>query len=402
MTIRILEAARVLRAADATPLAPGTVVIDGDHIAWVGPPNQLPAPWAVTATIERINLPDSTILPGLIDGHVHLSFGGQPRPPTAIRPADRDQVATMIRDALARLAAAGVTSVRDLGAPHHVDADILHSLDPGPRVLTATIPLTILGGHCGGLGGVVSSVDDIERIIDANASRGADWIKVMVTGGFTTGGASSPYTAQFSDRDLAAVVHAARRHGLPVAAHAHGTAGIRQAVDAGVDSIEHCTWMTDAGFDYDPGIVTAIVDQNILVCPTINHTARQATGLLPWSVRRSHLQQMVDAGVRILPGSDSGIPHSPPEAFPRSLDLYRDLGHSPAEVIDLATRSAAQALGIDDVTGTLAAGLSADLLAVNGDPTNDLTTLANPVLVVTAGHLHYPAQTIPTQEETPA
>ncbi|WP_033247088.1 metal-dependent hydrolase family protein [Nocardia carnea] len=395
MTGQIIEAARVLTGL-GTALAPGTVVIDDRHIAWIGPAHELPTEWRGPG-IDRIELPDATLLPGLIDTHVHLAFGGAAR---AGQDTDRDEIPAIVRAGLCEVLDAGITTVRDLGAPHYTDTDTLARPYTGPRVLTATIPLTVPGGHCHQLGGATDTVAGIHELVAANAARDADWIKIMVTGGFTTGGASSPYEPQFTDTQITAAVTAAHEHGLPVAAHAHGTAGIRQAVTAGVDSIEHCTWMTRDGFDLDPGLVREIADRRIPVCPTLNHLARSATGRLPWPVRRHHLQIMLDTGVRLIPGSDAGIPHTPPGRYPDSLPAYTDLGLTPAEVIDLATRQAADALRIGHLTGTLAAGHSADLLAVPGDPTRDLDLLTAPTLIAAAGRLHYTTATPDDEEKT--
>ncbi|MEU2040455.1 amidohydrolase family protein [Nocardia niwae] len=399
MSARIITAARVF-TGPGTAHTPGAVVVDDGKIAWVGPTADLPGGWS-GVDVERIDLPEASVLPGLIDAHVHLSFGGAAHPPAAIQETPRHSVTATIRASLTALLDAGVTTVRDLGAPRYTDLDTLTRLHNRPRVLTAAIPLTVAGGHCHGLGGAVDTFIEIRDLVAANAARGADWIKIMASGGFTTGSASSPYEPQFTDTQFRVAVAAAHDHGLPVAAHAHGTTAIRQAVAAGVDSIEHCTWMTADGFDLDHGLVREIADRAIPVCPTINHLARSATGRLPWPVRRGHLQVMLDAGIQLIPGSDSGIPHSPPSRYPHSLPAYLDLGLSPAQVINLATRRAADALRIGHLTGTLAAGLSADLIAVPGDPTRDLNQLTTPILTVAAGHLHH-LNTTPETEEDPS
>ncbi|WP_280203234.1 MULTISPECIES: metal-dependent hydrolase family protein [Nocardia] len=400
MSTSIITAARVLTGCGATH-APGAVVVDESKIAWIGPASDLPGDWQGVG-VERIDLPEVTVLPGLIDAHVHLAFGGATHPPPAVQATTPRDVTANIRAGLAGLLGAGVTTVRDLGAPRYTDIDTLTRHHDRPRVLTATIPLTVASGHCRGLGGAVETLTEIRDLVAANAARGADWIKIMGSGGFTTGGASSPYEPQFTDTQMRAAVDAAHDHDLPVAVHAHGTAAIRQAVAAGVDSIEHCTWMTVEGFDIDHGVVREIVDQGVLVCPTINHLARSSAGRLPWPVRRDHLRVMLDAGVRLIPGSDAGIPHTPPGRYPHSLPIYLDLGLSPAAVIDLATRHAAEALRIGHLTGTLAAGLSADLIAVRGDPTRDLKLLTTPILTMAAGHLHYPDATPEAEEDTSA
>jgi imidazolonepropionase-like amidohydrolase len=379
MTVRIIHAARVITGLGAA-LTPGTVVIDDQHIAWVGTPNWLPDEWVANPP-ERFRLPQATVLPGLVDAHVHLAFD---------QTIHRHRTAAQaLRAATRQLLRAGITTARDLGAPRYIDTTAMAHTSSGPRILCAGVPLTVPGGHCDGFGGSVTTAADIGRIVAHNAERGAAWIKVMVTGGFTSRGRSSPYTPQFTDTQLADIVAAARDRGLPVAAHAHGTAGIRQAVAAGVDSIEHCTWMTDDGFHLDHGVVHDMVDRQILVCPTINHLARHATGRLPWVVRRAHLDTMLNAGVQLVPGSDAGIPHTPHHMYAHSLPAYTDLGFSPADVVDLATRRAAEALRIGHLTGTLAAGQSADLIAVPGDPTRELHVLTTPIFAMTTGHPHY-------------
>ncbi|WP_216916759.1 amidohydrolase family protein [Nocardia noduli] len=393
MSVRVLQAAQVLTGFGAA-LRPGTVVLDGAHIAWVGPTDQLPSDWQ-HPQVERTLLPEATLLPGLIDAHVHLAF--DTTIPTSTPAVVEDLAATVgdtVTAAAHQLVRAGVTTVRDLGAPGRADLTTVGaSGKPWPRVLAAGIPLTVPGGHCADLGGAVTTTADIERLIAANAARGARWIKVMVTGGFTTGPGTSPYAAQFTDTQLATIVATAGDHGLPVAAHAHATAGIAAAVRAGVDSLEHCTWMSADGFDLDHALIRELADRRILVCPTINHLARTATGRLPWPERRDQIQTMLHAGVQLIPGTDSGIPHTPHGCYPRSLATYTDLGLSGSEVIDMATRRNAHALGIGHLTGSLAAGMVADLLAVPGDPTRDLDLLDTPVLVIAAGELHHPDTT---------
>jgi len=378
MTTRILDAARVLTDL-GTIHTPGTVVIDDQRIAWSGTPDKLPDTWN-TDSHQRIRLPGATVLPGLIDAHVHLAFDQTPTRHSA--------AAQKLSTAAGQLLRAGITTARDLGAPHQTDISATTDTS-GPRLLAAGVPLTVPGGHCNEFGGSITTSADIDRIVARNIKRGAAWIKVMVTGGFTSRGHSSPYEPQFTNAQLSDIIAAAREHGLPVAAHAHGTAGITQAVAAGVDSIEHCTWMTEDGFHLDQNIVSAIVEQRILVCPTINHRARHASGRLPWPVRRAHLDAMLSAGVQIVPGSDAGIPHTPHHMYAHSLPAYTDLGFSPAQVVDLATRRAAEALRVGHLTGTLTAGRAADLIAVPGDPTRALHTLTTPILVMTSGHLHY-------------
>ncbi|WP_405138039.1 amidohydrolase family protein [Nocardia sp. NBC_01388] len=385
MTLRIIDAARVL-TGHGTAHTPGSVVVDGTSIAWVGPTCDLPPRWSRRAA-NRLALTNATLLPGLIDAHVHLAFDCTSQPPDARDDLARGAVSDKIRTAATALTSSGVTTVRDMGAPRYIDADTL-PVQPGPRVLPATIPLTVPGGHADSLGGAVTTIADVEQVIAENARRGAAWITTVVTGGLNGGGRRSPYEPQFSDTMLAAIVTIAHRHGLPVAAQAHGTAGIRQAVEAGVHSIEYCTWLAPGGFDVDPGLIREIAARRIPVCPIINHHSRAASGRLPWRHRREHLRDMLAAGVHLLPGTDSGITLTPHDRFGHALSAYIDLGLTPASIIELATRRAADALGISHLTGTLSTGLSADILAVHGNPTQHLHSLATPIMVMTAGHLY--------------
>lgn len=290
------------------------------------------------------------------------------------------------------LLSAGVTTARDLGAPRYLDVAVRERIRtgaaPGPDLLLATTPLTTYGGHCWFLGGQSGDEAELRDLVRANDERGADWIKVMVTGGFTTG-PSSPFTPQFESGAVRAVVEEAHSLGMPVAAHAHATSGIRVALDAGVDTVEHCTWLTPNGFDIDLGLVDRLADRGPVVCPTVNHSARQAHGRLPWAWRSAHLRMMRDAGVRFVVGTDSGIPRSPHDRYVDSLPPYEDLGMTPLEIIELATHGTASALGIGNVTGSVEVGKRADVLAVDGDPSGNLQDLQNLTFVMADGRLHY-------------
>ncbi|MFI1919604.1 amidohydrolase family protein [Nocardia sp. NPDC020380] len=383
MTVRIIDAARIL-TGHGTAHTPGSIVIDGAMIGWVGRTADLPPEWVQLAR-ERVELAEATLLPGLIDAHVHLAFDCGFRPPDKFDDLARTAVADTIRAATTAATRSGVTTVRDMGAPRYIDADTLPA-NIGPRVLTSTIPLTVPGGQAQSLGGVVATVADVERVIAENARRGAAWIKAVVTGGRSSGGRFSPYEPQFTDELLRAIVTTAHHHNLPVAALAHGTAGIRQAVEIGVDSLEYCTWMAPGGFDVDHGLIREIAARRIAVCPIVDQHAR-TSARLPWRHRRDHLRTMLTAGIPLLPGTDSGTALTPHGGLGQALTVYTDLGLTPATILELATRQAATTLGIGHLTGTLTPGLAADILAVPGNPTQNLHTLTAPVVVVTAGHL---------------
>jgi imidazolonepropionase-like amidohydrolase len=393
MTHTVIHADRLVTGRDKTVLTPGSIAIEGDRISWVGTPHDPATRTHEHAMARVLHLSGTTLLPGLIEAHTHLCFGAQ-----ATAPADPIRAAA---DAAAELLSVGVTTARDLGAHHSVTAAALPAFGTGPRIITAGVPLTTRAGHCHALGGAITDPLEAERVIAFNLEHGAQWIKVMVTGGFTGNGASSPYHHQFSNRHLEAIMSIARGYQVPVAAHAHGTDGVRQALDLGMDTLEHCTWMTPDGFDLDLNLVDRLARARTPVCPTINHAARHATGRLPWNVRRAHLRVMIEAGVRLIPGTDSGIPNTPYHLFAHSLAGYTDLGMDPLEVIEAATGHSAHAIGIGALTGALTPGKSADLIAVTGDPTTDLAALVNPVMVMVAGRIHQAVSTPDSDSDSP-
>lgn len=384
----LLTADRLVAGAGSRTLTEPAVLVRAGLIAWIGRRDQLP-PDAASAT--RIDLSGMTLLPGFIEGHTHLAFDASGDPEGRLRAADdAEQVDLMLRSA-AELVSCGVTTARDLGAPGHLDVEVRNRIRagtaPGPDLLLSTVPLTAVEGHCAFLGGAAADVAELRDLVRANRARGADWVKVMVTGGFTSG-RKSPFAPQFDVSEVRAVVQEAGEYGLPVAAHAHATTGIRVAVDAGVRTVEHCTWMAADGFDVDRGLVDRMAECGVVVCPTVNFSAREATGRLPWHERAAHLRLMRDAGVTFAVGTDSGIPRSPHHRYPDSLLPYEDLGMSPLEVIEMATSGTARALGIDGVTGSVAVGRRADLVGVRGDPVRQLAAVRDVRFVMARGIVH--------------
>src|SRR5499427_10707079 len=228
----VLSAPRVITGDETVP--DGAVVIGDRIVDWAGPAAALPAEYTA---LPRADYPDSTIMPGLIDSHVHLGFDGGPNPAARMRAeTDEQQLILMLRSAR-DLLGVGVTTARDLGSRGYLavavrDA-IAGGLARGPRMVVAASPVTITGGHCWFMGGEADGDDELRKIVRTHHKRGADLIKVMSTGGFMTPG-SAPWYAQFTSEQLRIIVEEASRVDLPVAAHAHGIEGIRRAVEAGV------------------------------------------------------------------------------------------------------------------------------------------------------------------------
>ena len=369
----VLTAPRVL-TGDET-LTNGAVVI-GDHaVDWVGAADALPAEFAV---LPRTDYPGSTIMPGLIDSHVHLGFDGGPQPAARMRSeTDEQQLVLMLRNAR-DLLGVGVTTARDLGARAYLDVAVRDAiaagLARGPRLIVASRPITVTGGHCWFMGGEADSEDDLRRMVRTHHKHGADLIKVMSTGGFMTPG-SAPWYAQFTTGQLAVIVEEARRVDKPVAAHAHGIEGIRRAVEAGVTTIEHCSFVTETNERrFSEPLAAKIAEQGIFVCPTISVNAPYVARLTGIALGQ-HLVAMHEMGVRIIAGTDAGIDNTPHHQYVGGLEYLVTLGFGPEEVLAMATTEAAAALGVDTITGRLAPGYDADLIVVDGDPRADISAL---------------------------
>ncbi|MFE9606857.1 amidohydrolase family protein [Streptomyces hokutonensis] len=343
---------------------------------------------ALPRECTQIELGDVTLLPGLIDTHVHLGFDGGPDPVTLMRRStDAQQVLLMLRNA-EHMLQAGVTTVRDLGTRDFLGSEVKNRIESGaatgPRLLTAGPPITSVGGHCWFMGGECSDVQSMTDAVRLRHKRGVDVIKIMVTGGFVTR-TTAPAAAQFSRTELSAVVETAHDLGLRVAGHAHGTEGITMAVEAGTDTIEHCTWVGYQGLEFDPQVAELMAGNGTYVCPTVNRNARNPAGRIDWRQRSQHLAAMHAAGVPLLAGTDAGIENIPHHAYASGLEIMTDIGMSLRDILVAATVRAAAALGISHLTGSISSGLAADLLGVRGDPLVDLAALQRPVFVMAGG-----------------
>jgi imidazolonepropionase-like amidohydrolase len=368
----------------------GAVVIGDRTVGWAGPVAALPAEHAA---LPRADYPGATIMPGLIDSHVHLGFDGGPNPAARMRgETEAQQLVLMLRSAR-ELLGVGVTTARDLGARAYLDVvvrdAIAAGLARGPRMVVAARPITVTGGHCWFMGGEADSDDELRRMVRTHHKRGADLIKVMSTGGFMTTG-SAPWYAQFTRAQLAVIVEEASRVDKPVAAHAHGIEGIHRAVEAGVTTLEHCSFVTETNERrFDEPLAAMIAERGIFVCPTINVNApyvAELTGI----VVGEHLKAMHEMGVRLIAGTDAGIDNTPHHQYVGGLEYLVTLGFRPADVLAMATTEAAAALGVDAITGRLAAGFDADLIVVDGDPSADIAAIGQLQRVITRGRDYLP------------
>ncbi|MBO1330754.1 amidohydrolase family protein [Streptomyces sp. VRA16 Mangrove soil] len=395
----LITADRVLAGPERHLIHDGAVLIRDGVIACVGPREEVQR--RSLPGEPRLAHPGATLLPGLIDAHVHLCFDAGTDPVATLRgQEDGTLLADMQRHA-EQLLAAGVTTARDLGDRNHLairlSRQITEGAVAGPRIVSAGIPVTPPGGHCWFLGGEVSGSDAIRALVQRNSAAGAQVIKVMETGGGLTKGGAQSWETQFAPADLAALVDEAHQAGLPVAAHAHGTDGIVAAVEAGVDTIEHCSWMTATGFEVREDVLARIVEKGIRVCPTVSPDWRmlpKAFGAERAEAMFGAVRRMAEAGVRLIAGTDAGVQRAGFDGLPTSLGFYEHLGLPAERIIAMATSEAADALGLGDVTGRITTGHSADLLVVDGDPLADLAALKSVRTVVAAGKHYQPGRTV--------
>ncbi|MFD5537817.1 amidohydrolase family protein [Streptomyces sp. NPDC127079] len=391
----MITADRILTGS-GTYLEDGAILVEGATITAVGPRTQLA--FRADADETHLAFPDATVVPGLIDTHVHLVFDGSSDPVAALRASDDEHLLSEMRRRAEQLVRSGVTTVRDLGDRNHLalrlNEEIGRGDTPGPRVVSAGTPLTTPGGHCYFLGGEVSGEASVRDLVRRNLAAGAGVIKVMATGGGLTKDGPKSWQSQFSADELRALVDEAHQAGVPVAAHAHGVDGISAVVDAGVDTIEHCSWMAEDGFGLRRDVLKKIIDQDIAVCPAVSphwQMVPRVFGEERAKVLFGQVREMAEAGVKLIAGTDAGVQRTGFDgSLVPALAFYAHLGITNDRIIDMATAHAADALGVGTSAGRIASGFRADLLVVGGDPLTDLDALGSIRAVIAAGQMHEP------------
>jgi imidazolonepropionase-like amidohydrolase len=302
----------------------------------------------------------------------------------------------VIENSLRRQLASGVTTVRDLGDRDWavVDWRAQHPDAVLPAILASGPPITVPNGHCWNMGGAVSGIDALRAAVAERAQRGADVVKIMASGGVNTPG-TDPAAAQFTASELLVVVEESHARGLPVTAHAHSLDAIRFALAAGVDGIEHCSFITASGLEVDETVIRELVATGTPVCPTLGivpgmtpppavqeHLRRTGTDL---NTRNALFARLHQSGVRIISGSDAGInPGKAHGILPESIISLTEGGVSPTAALTTATLHAATALNLP-TKGRLTPNTDADLLVVRGNPTTEITTLRSPQAVFIRG-----------------
>ncbi len=366
--MQALRAARLFDGRDVVDEP--VVVVDGGTIAEVG----RPAP----SGTEVVDLGDVTVLPGLVDAHQHLVFDGNGSIEEQVAGRSDDELRARARANGRRALAAGITTIRDLGDRNYVTLDIRDDPDL-PTILAAGPPLTADGGHCWFLGGCCTDTDALVAAVHERKARGCDVVKVMVTGGILT--PTFPmWASQFTAEQIATVVSTAHAVGLPVAAHCHGAGGTAQAVDAGVDTIEHCTFLGERmKSEPDADIIEAIVAAGITVSATLGvHPDHVPPPIVQanFPVIFDVLRELRRLGGTIVVGTDAGVgPGKPHDVLPHAVRDLVDIGFAAADVVTAMTATAATVCGVGHRKGRLARGYDADIVAVDGDPLRDAAAL---------------------------
>ncbi len=392
---------RAERAFDGERVLPGGALVLVEDGAIIGVE---PAAATAPAGCEVTDLAGATLLPGLIDTHVHLCADGGPRALDQLAELDAGAVDAIVSVSLRRQLAAGVTAVRDLGDADWAVVDRHRGAGPGPTVVAAGPPITSVQGHCWWLGGEASGVDGLRRAVRERAERGADVVKVMASGGVMTV-ATDVLGGQFTLEELHAVVDEAHAAGLPVTAHAHPLTSVEQCAAAGVDGIEHGSCFVEHGFAVPAQLAARLARAGTPVCPTLGRTPGVAPSPqmlaviqrlgMTWDRRLAHVTALLEGGVRLVSGTDGGInPSKTHGVLPEAVIDLVDCGASAEEALVSATSAAAQACGLAARTGRLAAGLDADLLAVDGDPLTDIRALRAVRTVVSRGRVAGPDGTV--------
>ena len=402
----LIHAGRLIDGESGRAIIEVTVRVSGDTI--VGIERGYTSPGRDDTVID---LQDQTVLPGLMDMHVHLTGQYSARSNLnrfTLNEADYAFDAAMYAK---RTLEAGFTVVRNLGDAFNITVALRKAIEaddiPGPRIFTAAKGLASTGGHGDPTNGwaahfgadptpkdgVVNSPEDARKAVRQRYKDGADWIKITATGGVLSV-AKSGQNPQFTNEELKAIIDTATDYGMRVAAHAHGTEGMKRAVIAGVASIEHGTYMSEE-------VMKLMKDRGTYYVPTIlagSWVAEKAKiyGFFPELVRpkaaaigpviKSTFAKAYDLGVPIVFGTDTGVSAHGDNA--QEFALMVEGGMPPMEAIQSATSVAANFLGIGDTHGTLAAGKQADIVAVPGNPLDDITAMERVSFVMKVGKIY--------------
>ena len=405
----LITAARLLDGEGGAPIEDAALLIENGRVARLGPQGEVRAPDGALR-VDRVDYGAATILPGLVDAHTHLVAPGDGTLGDDVAKEDDDILLLQAAKNARTLLHSGVTTLRENGAKNRVAFSlregIRRNLAAGPRMVICGRPITITGGHMGYFGSEADGVDAVRAEVRTLLKEGADYIKIVATGGSTR--TSDPNRASYTVPELRAITDEARRHGKLTAAHCTSAQGVQNCLDAEVDMIIHCLFNEpDGTYRFRPDLVERLVAAKAWVNPTLYvmkagidrlRETREREGRLTAELRaqleRSQraldarveaVGRMAEAGVRMTAGSDSPWGWYAPGEFVHEVHMLARAGLTYRDAIVAGTAGAADSIGVGAAAGRLAPGRPADVLVVRGDPTREITALWDVLDVYQAG-----------------
>ena len=400
----ILKAARLVDGNGGPVAEQAAIMLEGDSIRQIGTSETIQAPEG--ASVREFDYGDATIMPGLVDSHVHLIGIGDGRAGDELVTLPDEVLTVQAAQNVRRHLYSGVTTVRDCGAKNRTTFLLRQAVEmgilPSPRLVLAGRPVAIIGGHLSYFGIQATGEDECRAAVRQLIKEGADFIKITATGGSTR--TSHPLRPSFNVEELTAICEEAHKFGRHAAAHCASSQGMSNALDAGIDTIIHGVHKDPDGADtYRPDIAERIAEGGVFVNPTIGASVARIRRLESMDslsverqaeldqaraaseVRMDQFARMRDAGVVMSAGSDSAWGHYQMGDFQTEIEAHAMAGMSNMEAIVSATRDAARSCWIADQVGTLEPGKQADALVVNGNPLDDLSALRQVADVFLAG-----------------
>ncbi|MCH8892753.1 MAG: amidohydrolase family protein [Chloroflexi bacterium] len=392
-----IRSRRLLDGTGQPVVEDAIVVVQEDRIVAVGAASQV----ALDTNTPVVDVGDRTVIPGLIDAHVHLlSTGGVSSGEESRAMNDHEALLQGTQNALMAIRS-GLTAVRDCGDRNFLTLTLRDSVAndviPGPRMICSGPVITSTAGQLWWNGIECDTTDDLRRAVRTLVKNRVDFIKLMGSGGNATPG-SNPEASQYNAEGFHAVAEDAHRMGKKVAVHVHGVESIRLAVDAGIDTLEHCPFRADGTIKYDEDIVEEIVQKGLIVSLAMPATwyrlraedmrdMRTHPGHL-WEDRYETIRRLHSAGVKLVVSSDQGSTGTRIEELALLMAFLVDtVGIPAADVLQGVTGLAAEALGMDGQIGTIQAGKLADLVIVDGDPLGDISAMERIYGVIKGGKL---------------
>jgi imidazolonepropionase-like amidohydrolase len=394
----IVRDVTVIDVAAGQAFGPRTIVIrDGriEAIATTGTANDTPS-------LDGAGL---FAMPGLIDAHVHLFFDGGAAPLSMYKASNDQGRLTTARQNAERALSAGVTTVRDLGAPPDLMSVLQNEVGSGrsrgPHIVSSGAPLTRPGGHCHFFGGEVTTSAEVREVIERQSSQGATCVKVMASGGGMTAG-TRPSEADFPLELMTTAREVADMNGMTITAHCHATAAINRAISAGIRCLEHVSFMEPSGhprFDRETGM--RLKESGAVACPTVASGQRAARlfrreghgyhaddigALERLEARGPIAAELHGLGVPLIAGSDAGSDDTPFDVVIEEIEALHEAGVARSEALRSATSESARHLSLRD-RGEIKVGYVADMLLLAADPLRDLTALRSPLAVIRSGEV---------------